>query len=130
MTQETAAEAADFMRLFSTPSRVMLLSFIAGKERSVGEIQDQLGFKQPGLSQQLAELRQAGVVRSRRNSRQIYYEIADERVAVVIEMLLRMSTRSPSVAASSPGQRAFASPGVARVLLGEMAQFARLETGG
>lgn len=36
--QEKAAEAADFMRLFSTPSRLMLLCHIAQKERSVGEI--------------------------------------------------------------------------------------------
>ncbi len=51
--QAKASEAAEFMRLFSTPSRLMLLCHIAGKERSVGEIQEALDFKQPALSQQL-----------------------------------------------------------------------------
>lgn len=88
--QEKAAEAADFMRLFSTPSRLMLLCHIAQKERSVGEIQEDLDFKQPALSQQLGELRQAGVVQTRRESRQIYYSIADDRVAAVMEMLMRV----------------------------------------
>ncbi|MCL6655699.1 transcriptional regulator, partial [Agrobacterium rubi] len=88
--QDKCAEAAEFMRLFSTPSRLMLLCHIAQRERSVGEIQEDLDFKQPALSQQLAELRQAGVVQTRRASRQIYYSIADDRVAVVMNMLMQM----------------------------------------
>jgi DNA-binding transcriptional ArsR family regulator len=88
--QEKATEAAEFMRLFSTPSRLMLLCHIAEKERSVGEIQEELDFKQPALSQHLAELRQAGVVQTRRESRQIYYSIADGRVSVVMDMLMQM----------------------------------------
>ncbi|MCO5734739.1 helix-turn-helix transcriptional regulator [Rhizobium sp. SSA_523] len=88
--QDRAADAADFMRLFSTPSRLMLLCHIAQRERSVGEIQADLEFKQPALSQQLAELRQAGVVKTRRSSRQIYYSLADDRVIMVMEMLMRM----------------------------------------
>ncbi|MCY1667148.1 ArsR/SmtB family transcription factor [Rhizobium sp. SL86] len=90
MMQERSAEAAEFMRLFSTPSRLMLLCFIAGGERSVGEIQDELGFKQPALSQQLAELRTAGVVKTRRESRQIFYSIADDRVSAVMQTLFSL----------------------------------------
>ncbi|MDL2402507.1 ArsR/SmtB family transcription factor [Rhizobium mayense] len=121
--QDKAAEAADFMRLFGTPSRLMLLCHIAQKERSVGEIQDELGFKQPALSQQLAELRQAGVVRTRRESRQIYYSIADDRVAVVMEMLMEMFCGTvPATPAEAPAGR-----GAGAVSLGEMARWARLD---
>lgn len=129
--QEKAAEAADFMRLFSTPSRLMLLCHIAQKERSVGEIQEDLDFKQPALSQQLGELRQAGVVQTRRKSRQIYYSIADDRVAAVMEMLMRVfcnvgdNQTSPQIEArtSPAGQRPAAPEG----FVGEMARWARLE---
>ena len=129
--QEKAAEAADFMRLFSTPSRLMLLCHIAQKERSVGEIQEDLDFKQPALSQQLGELRQAGVVQTRRESRQIYYSIADDRVAAVMEMLMRVfcnvgdNQTSPRIEArtSPAGQRPAAPEG----FVGEMARWARLE---
>ncbi|MDL2405899.1 metalloregulator ArsR/SmtB family transcription factor [Rhizobium calliandrae] len=121
--QDKAAQAADFMRLFSTPSRLMLLCHIAQRERSVGEIQDELGFKQPALSQQLAELRQAGVVRTRRESRQIYYSIADDRVAVVMEMLLAMFCGTvPVTSTEAPAGR-----GAGAVSLGEMARWARLD---
>lgn len=88
--QNKATEAAEFMRLFSTPSRLMLLCHIAQQERSVGEIQNDLGLKQPALSQQLAELRQAGLVKTRRQSRAINYSIADERVDAVMDLLLTL----------------------------------------
>ncbi|WP_234797308.1 ArsR/SmtB family transcription factor [Agrobacterium pusense] len=129
--QEKAAEAADFMRLFSTPSRLMLLCHIAQKERSVGEIQEDLDFKQPALSQQLGELRQAGVVQTRRESRQVYYSIADDRVTAVMEMLMRVfcgdnSIKNAPVAEESaplPGSR----PVGPRSFSGEMAHWARIE---
>ncbi len=133
--QEKAAEAADFMRLFSTPSRLMLLCHIAQKERSVGEIQEYLDFKQPALSQQLAELRQAGLVRTRRESRQVYYSIADDRVAAVMEMLMRVfcgaSSEPDAVTETKARPTAAVSRSVgAPVTLGEMAHWARLETTG
>lgn len=129
--QEKATEAADFMRLFSTPSRVMLLCHIAQKERSVGEIQEDLDFKQPALSQQLGELRQAGVVQTRRESRQVYYSIADDRVAVVMKMLMQVFCgvgpveAAPTFVNQAPGaaSRAIGSGG----FFGEMAHWARLE---
>lgn len=130
--QEMAGEAAEFMRLFSTPSRLMLLCYIAQRERSVGEIQDGLDFKQPALSQQLAELRQAGVVQTRRASRQVYYSIADGRVSVVMDMLMRTfcgeapqrGSREAAVISSS----ALRNPTVERPpAIGEMARWARLE---
>ncbi len=129
--QEKAVEAAEFMRLFSTPSRLMLLCHIARKERSVGEIQDDLDFKQPALSQQLAELRQAGVVQTRRESRQVYYSIADDRVAVVMTMLMQMFCgAAPAVETDIPPAKplsALANRKSGAVFPGEMAYWARLE---
>ncbi len=75
------------MRQFSTANRLLLLCQIAQQECSVSDIQDALGIKQPALSQQLAELRQAGLVKTRRESRQIYYSIADARVEAIMQTL-------------------------------------------
>lgn len=130
--QEKAAEAAEFMRLFSTPSRLMLLCHIAIKERSVGEIQDELGFKQPALSQQLGELRQAGVVQTRRESRQVYYSIADERVATVMTMLTAMFCGAPMPSQTIDKLPAQSEGSIATSVrrqrfMGEMASWARLD---
>ncbi|MBB5537180.1 ArsR/SmtB family transcription factor [Rhizobium giardinii] len=92
---EQAPEAAEFMRQFSNANRLMLLCHIAGKERSVSDIQGGLGIKQPALSQQLAELRQSGLVKTRRESRTIYYSIADGRTKIVMDMLYQMFCAAP-----------------------------------
>ncbi|MFD1744985.1 ArsR/SmtB family transcription factor [Rhizobium helianthi] len=122
---EKSAEAAEFLRLFSTQSRLMLLCFISQKERSVGEIQEELAFKQPALSQQLAELRQAGVVRTRRESRQIFYSIADERVDAVLQTLLKLFCPPPTSHSKQGEAKAASSP--APHPLGEMAQWAIID---
>ena len=82
-----APEVAEFLRLFANGNRLILLCHIAQKERSVTDIQNDLGIKQPGLSQQLAELRQSGLVKTRRDSRLIYYSIADEKARAVMDLL-------------------------------------------
>ncbi|MBB3545234.1 MULTISPECIES: metalloregulator ArsR/SmtB family transcription factor [unclassified Rhizobium] len=128
--QEKASEAAEFMRLFSTPSRLMLLCYIAQTERSVSEIQSVLRFKQPALSQQLAELRQARLVETRRQSRQVYYSIADSRVSMVMDLLMRLfceagaKTQRAAISARAPAQ---SRGGGAIAFPGEMAWWARLE---
>ena len=82
-----APEVAEFLRLFANGNRLILLCHIAQKERSVTDIQNDLGIKQPGLSQQLAELRQSGLVKTRRDSRLIYYSIADEKARAMMDLL-------------------------------------------
>lgn len=126
-----ATEAADFLHLFSTPNRLMLLCYIAKKERSVGEIQEELGLKQPGLSQQLAELRQAGVVQTRRNGRKIYYSVTDRRVDALMQFLMaefygRTPVRDEPPATSRP-VAAHAQNAPTTVLFGEMARLARMD---
>lgn len=129
--QERSAEAAEFMRLFSTPSRLMLLCYIAGGERSVGDIQDELGFKQPALSQQLAELRAADVVKTRRESRQIFYSIADDRVGAVMQTLFALFCPPAAVpdatAREVPDANAQPKPHPISAETGESARWARLD---
>ncbi|MEY9626320.1 ArsR/SmtB family transcription factor [Sinorhizobium fredii] len=129
--QDKAAEAAEFMRLFSTPSRLMLLCHIAQQEQSVSDIQSDLGLKQPALSQQLAELRQAGLVKTRRESRTIYYSIADHRVEAVMDLLFGLfcaAERPPETAHNGQSRPALASSCARQPDIGEAAQFARLDS--
>ena len=85
--KEKAPEAAELLRQLANPTRLLILCHITHQERAVGEMERDLGLKQPGLSQQLAELRQAGLVKTRRESRSIYYSIADDRVQGIMGML-------------------------------------------
>ena len=82
-----APQAADLLRQLANANRLLILCHISQEERSVGQLEQDLGIRQPGLSQQLAELRQSGLVKTRRESRSIYYSIADERAEAVMAML-------------------------------------------
>lgn len=119
--KERANDAADLLRLLANPTRLLLLCQIARGECSVAELERDLGLRQPGLSQQLAELRQNQLVKTRRESRSIYYSLADARVQVLLEALHEALCGDPQLQqATSPPARMAPAPG-------ESARFARIE---
>ena len=67
--------------------RVFFLLVKAGREMSVGEIQEALAAAGPTLSHHLDILRRAGLVESRREERYIYYSVQRERVTALVRLL-------------------------------------------
>lgn len=82
-----ADEAAALMKSLSNTARLMILCQLVEGERSVAALEKHLNTKQPNVSQQLARLRMEGYVKTRRDGRMIYYSLADQRVASVIQHL-------------------------------------------
>ncbi|WP_300578660.1 helix-turn-helix transcriptional regulator [Phenylobacterium sp.] len=88
LTQRANAEAAaERLRVLAHPTRLMILSLLRSGEQSVGDIERRLGLKQPGLSQQLAELRQAKLVATRREAKSVLYRLAGEQTATLLSLL-------------------------------------------
>jgi DNA-binding transcriptional ArsR family regulator len=85
-----AAAAAEFLKRFAHPSRLMVACALVDGERSVRDLEDTLGIRQPGLSQQLAELREAGFVVSRKDGKTMHYRLADDRVVAFIDLMYRL----------------------------------------
>lgn len=84
-------QATRVLRALAHTVRLSVLGTLAGGERSVGEIERSSGIAQPGLSQQLAILREAGLVTARREARQVYYRIDRSAIAAVAELLDQLS---------------------------------------
>ncbi len=84
---KNAGDAADFLKKLANPNRLMIVCALVENELSVRELEDNLGIRQPGLSQQLAELRQAGLIIGRKESKNVYYQLADERVKAIVSLL-------------------------------------------
>jgi DNA-binding transcriptional ArsR family regulator len=82
--REAAVDAADKLKVFAQPQRLMILSLLLRGERNVGEIAERTGIAQPALSQQLAELRRAGLVRPRREAKQVWYALATDEVILCV----------------------------------------------
>ena len=73
------------------PVRYRILLVLAEGERNVSELEEVTGFVQPGLSQQLAVLRKAQLVTTRRAAKQIYYAIAVGEVTRVQAAIAALS---------------------------------------
>lgn len=86
-SRDRAVKAADKLKVYAQPQRLMILSFLLRGERTVSEIDAATGIGQPALSQQLAELRRNDLVRTRRASKQIWYNLADDRVGLCVRSM-------------------------------------------
>ena len=84
---EHASDAAGLMKALGNESRLMILCLLADSERSVGELNEMIPLSQSALSQQLARLRQQGIVKTRRESQTIYYRLAEGPADRVIHLL-------------------------------------------
>jgi DNA-binding transcriptional ArsR family regulator len=78
---------------FSDPTRMSILALLARREEmNVGELVETVGAPQPRISNHLSCLTWCGYVKGRREGRNVYYSIADDRVLKVLglgEELLR-----------------------------------------
>lgn len=86
-SRRQAEDAAERLRALAQPMRLMILSLLLEGEKSVGEIDMATRIGQPGLSQQLAELRRAELVTTRRQAKQVFYSIADEAAELYVRSI-------------------------------------------
>lgn len=87
VSREQADAAADFLKGMANANRLMILARLARSEASVGEIETELGIRQPSLSQQLGALREAGLVEARREAKQVFYQLASEKAEQIFCLL-------------------------------------------
>ncbi len=69
--------------VLAEPSRRQILDLLLERPRLVGELTEHLGLTQPGTSKHLRVLREAGLVRVRRDAQRRWYELCPEPLAEV-----------------------------------------------
>ena len=127
VTRERAEAASSFMKSLANPNRLMIACALVEGERSVGDLETELGLRQPSLSQQLAELRESGVVEARREAKQVFYRISDQRAVALLATLHRIFCgEMPDLTSAVPAPPA----AVAHKKFTEAAMFARVEPRG
>ncbi len=80
-------EQAELLRVLGHPMRLAVLKELTGGERSVGDIAERTGLGLSVLSQQLAILRKAALVSSRREAKQVFYTIDADQMKVARAVL-------------------------------------------
>ena len=88
--RDNAQTASDFLKAISHEGRLMLLCSLANGEKSVTEIENMLASRQAAVSQQLSRLRLEGLVTARREGKQIYYSLTDDRARMIIERVYEL----------------------------------------
>jgi ArsR family transcriptional regulator, lead/cadmium/zinc/bismuth-responsive transcriptional repressor len=75
---------AEFFKIFGDRSRVSIIWALSESEMCVHQLCITLDMKQSAVSHQLKTLRQARVVKSRRDGKNIYYSLDDDHIRKLI----------------------------------------------
>jgi ArsR family transcriptional regulator len=76
------------------PARVRILELLSEVEHTVGEMKPLVGLEASHLSQQLAVLRRAGVVTSRKEGAAVVYSLRDPEIAELLVVAKRLLINS------------------------------------
>ncbi|MCH5209389.1 MAG: helix-turn-helix transcriptional regulator [Oscillospiraceae bacterium] len=85
---ETTLQLAEMFKVFGDNTRIRILWTLFDKELCVYDIADSLKMSQSAISHQLKTLKQARLIKSRRDGKNAFYSIDDDHVKKIIEQML------------------------------------------
>ena len=101
--QTHAKAAADLLKQMSNEHRLMILCALGNQELAVSEINQLVPLSQSALSQHLASLRHAELVKTRKDSQTVYYRLNGDAALRIIAVL--QSLYCPEYQISSCGEK-------------------------
>ncbi len=81
--EESLYDLAELFKVFGDPTRVRILCVLFESERCVGDIAEELAMSHSAISHQLRVLKQAKLVKNRRDGKTVYYDLADSHVRTI-----------------------------------------------
>jgi DNA-binding transcriptional ArsR family regulator len=82
--QHQYEQQANLFKLFTHPARLAILEVLRQGEACVCHIEAVLGYRQAYISQQLAVLREGGIIQDRREGWNIFYSVRDARIFQIL----------------------------------------------
>ena len=83
-------QAARTLHMMSNPARLKLLCVLSEGETSVGSIVEATAMPQPTVSQHLRQLREAGLIESRRQGQMVYNRLKGDAVTQIMDVLYEL----------------------------------------
>lgn len=83
---EVLYAVSDFFKVMSDSTRMRIMAALDNEEMCVCDLSDLLGMTKSAVSHQLKSLKDAGLVRSRRDGKNVFYTLKDDHVRTIIEM--------------------------------------------
>lgn len=88
LDQESIHSVSKIFKIISDPTRISILFLLQQQELSVGAITTSLGMEQSVISHQLRTLKEARLVKARREGKTILYSLDDSHVFSILEQVL------------------------------------------
>jgi len=93
--EETLYDLAELFKVFGDSTRIKILWALGESEMCVCDIAFLLNMTQSAISHQLRVLKQAGLVKSRREGKTVFYSLEDEHVKQIFDQgLIHISEES------------------------------------
>lgn len=77
---------AEFFKTLGHPARIRVLELLSEREHAVAEMLPEVGIEPAHLSQQLAVLRRANLVKTRKEGSTVYYSLISPQVAELLRV--------------------------------------------
>ncbi|GGJ43490.1 transcriptional regulator [Streptomyces brasiliensis] len=77
---------AEFFKTLGHPARIRVLELLSEREHAVAEMLPEVGIEPAHLSQQLAVLRRANLVKTRKEGSNVYYSLTSPHVAELLRV--------------------------------------------
>lgn len=78
-------QQAQILKVLTHPARLAILDILRNGEHCVCHMEAYLGYRQAYLSQQIAVLREAGLIQDRRDGWNIFYRVSDPRIYAILD---------------------------------------------
>jgi ArsR family transcriptional regulator len=77
---------SDFFKVFGDYTRTKIVWALCGSEMCVCDIAEAVGITKSAISHQLRFLREANLVRSRREGKNIFYSLSDDHIKTIFDI--------------------------------------------
>lgn len=105
---DSYSQSAELLKAIAHPERLRLLMALRDGEECVCHLTALLGQRQPYVSQQLAYLREAGLISDHKEGLRVYYQIQEPRVFELLDMVGAMIGKKDGLREAHAHQRALA----------------------
>lgn len=86
--EDTISRLSEVFKIFGDNTRIRILWALFDKELCVYDIAEALGMSQSAISHQLRTLKQARLIKARRDGKNSFYSLDDDHVKRIIEQVL------------------------------------------
>ena len=98
LPDEQATLIVEVFRMLADATRIQILWALTSAERSVNELAEHVGKPAPSVSQHLAKLRMARLVRTRREGTTVFYRLENDHVRqLVVDAVFNAEHAGPGI---------------------------------